>query len=213
VRNIGLFVLVQLVLTPLPRVLAFEVPLIAHVPLAFFLQVAISPFATTIALLVVTQSLLTGRLEPPRSWPRAVGAASLSAALSIALALIPTIGLVSLLVLTVLLVGPPLVAQAIVVEDLSLRAAVARVVTLVRASPRAIAMLVGTGIVLGALSVVIPATAMFLVFEASAWGRTVVVSILQPAVLGCALAYLAALELVVYERALSPGSSEAATPG
>ncbi|HWL66398.1 MAG TPA: hypothetical protein VNP73_10530, partial [Actinomycetota bacterium] len=177
----------------------------ALVPLGVLLQLLITQLATSVALVVATRSLGSG--EPFRLKPLgpACGAGAVAAAVTIVIALIPLAGLLIVLVFSLGLVGPPLVAQAIAVEDLGLKPSLKRAGEMARRFPTGLAAIVGVSAALGVISLVLLGAALAALADAPSAMRTVVISGVQPLVLGSALAYLAALQLVVFERARQPG--------
>ena len=190
-----------LVLSPLPRVLAFEVPVIARLPLGILVEIAVPCFAASIVLVAATLKLaeessgIGDRLRP------ALASASLAALVSCVMALLPYLGLLLSFLLGPLVFGPPIVAQVIAVEGLSLRDALSRTRTLLAGvGGRAFLYLLNIGVGIGILSVLMIGGAMSLVVDGPEIVRVLVNSVYQSAVLGLLVGFLATVEYVMFTQ-------------
>jgi hypothetical protein len=188
-----------LVLTPLPRVLAFEIPVLLELPLGILVEIAVPCFAASIALVAATQRLATDgsgfriRLQPT------LASAGLAALVTCAVALLPYVGLLLSFLLGPLLFGPPIVAQVIAIEELSLSEALSRTrLLLAGVGGRAFLYLLNVGVGLGILSVLLIGGAMSFTIGADTIVRVLVASLYQATVLGAIVGFLATVEYVMF---------------
>ena len=196
----------------MPRVLFFEVPVVAGIPLGILIQIAVPTWAASVTLVATT--LVLARRRNSVSTPAAdlwaelrtrLGVASrcglLAAAIACVLVLIPLIGLLLIFVLTPLVIGPPLVAQAVAVEGSSLRAALSRSrAVMVGRSGRVTLYLLCAGLAAGLISTLLVGGAMYLALDAGAAIRVVIGSVYQSVSLGAIVGFLATVEFVLYEE-------------
>lgn len=200
-----------LVLTPLPRILAFEVPVVARLPLGILIEVAVPAFAGTLAMVAATLVLVRHQEEEtqqagigPQFRDRlkpALATGLLSAFIASALLLVPFLGLLLSFLLMPLVLGPPIVGQVIAVEGLSLREALKRARGLTAGMTGRVSLyLLNVGVGLGILSVLLVGGAMSLARTAGDLPRVLITSIYQAAVLGIIVGFLATVEYVVFTK-------------
>jgi hypothetical protein len=129
----------------------------------------------------------------------ALGTALLSAAVATALLLIPFGGLLLSFLFMPVVLGPPIVAQVIALEDASLRRALERTRRLLRGrSLRMTQYLLNVGVGLGIVAVVIVGGAMYAVLLSPELVRVLIGSVYQSIVLGAFVGYLSTVEYVIY---------------
>lgn len=210
----GLFAVCFLVLTPLPRVLAFEVPVVVGVPLGALIEITVPAFGATLALVGATQ-VLAGDTSGFRSRLRPALAAGLLAALVAGvIALLPYYGLLLSFLLGLLTFGPPIIGQAIAVEGLTLRAAIERAGDLTDGiRGRVFLYLVNVGVGLGILSLLLIGGAMSVTSETSEAVRVLMNSVYQTVVLGALCGFLAAVEYVIFTELRARPKTADAIPG
>jgi len=218
-----LFALCFLVLTPLPRILAFEIPVLARVPLGILVEVTVPAFAGTLALVAATL-VLSRHQEPsvptvglgPRFRERlkpSLAAALLSALLATILLFVPYIGLLLSFLLMPLILGPPIIGQVVAVEGLSIRDAKERARALTEGiRGRVLLYLLNVGLGLGIATVLLVGGAMTLVTSANDLTRVLINSIYQAAILGAIVGFLAAVEYVVFVELVARAKTAVAIP-
>ncbi len=201
-----------MVLTPLPFLVVFELPLVAQLPVELFLQIVIPTFAGSLALMTSAILLAERRAGDPmtlgeawhvlRGHGRAATASALVAAgLAILITALPFLGLLLTLVFLPLYLGPPLLGHSVALERLGLREGFDRVRSLTaRNGGRVFLYLIATALAIGAIAILlIGGVGAFLLVDAPYALRVVGYSLLQGVALGALVGYLATFELVVYQ--------------
>ena len=204
----ALFCGVHLFLTLLPFVFFFDVPDSTQLSLFLFLQILMPVSFGSVAIAVGTVIVandMVGRddVGPGSVW-RSFGAvrretfmaAFLAAVIALLAALL--LGFYGLFLLP-LFYGPPLVAQVIAVERVSLRAALGRARSLARGnSLRVFVYLLNVSLGIGVVAFMVVGTLIELTRNAPELATSLVLAVVQGIVLGILIAFLAAVQTVMY---------------
>lgn len=204
----GLFCAVHLFLTLLPFVFFFEIPDSTQLSLFLLLQILLPVSLGSVALAAGSgfiANVIAGRddVTPGSVW-RSLGAVRretfLAALLAAVIALLAALllGFYGLFLLP-LFYGPPLVAQAIAIERVSMRTALRRAKEVAgRTFLRVFVYLLNVSLGIGVIAFMVVGTLIELTRQAPETPTAIVLAVVQGIVLGLLIAYLACVQTVMY---------------
>lgn len=204
----ALFCAVHLFLTLIPFVFFFEIPDSTQLSLFLLLQILLPVSLGSVALAVGSGYIandIAGRddVTPGSVW-RSLGvlrretfmAAFLAAVIALLAALL--LGFYGLFLLP-LFYGPPLVAQTIAIERVSMRSALRRAKEVAaRTVLRVFVYLLNVSLGIGVIAFVVVGTLIELTDQAPETATAIVLAVIQGIVLGLLIAYLACVQTVLY---------------